>query len=385
MTLYEIALKNLIRRKGKAAFVLAGLVIGVATVVAVISYVNATAEDINNKLERYGANILIFPNTDNLTLSYGGMTLGGVSFERQEIKQDDLAGIHNIKNAGNIAAVGPMVFGAVKTGNRSVLMAGVDFNVVRTLKPWWKIVGDTPGIRQIMLGNHTAHVLGIKSGDTIEINGRPMQVSGVLTPTGSQDDQLIFASLGTAQNILEKQGVVSMVEIAALCNACPVEEMVRQISEVLPGARVMAIQKVVKGRMDTLGQIKRFSFGIAAVVVLVGGMMVLVTLMGSIRERCREIGIFRAIGFRKRHIMRIIFIETGILSLFAGVFGYTTGILGTRLGIRLFGEDRTISVPTDPDLAVAAVGLAVFVGLIASAYPAFMAARMDPNDALKAI
>ena len=77
MNLNAISIKNLLRRKGKAAFVLAGLVIGVSTVVGILSYVEAMTNDINHKLEKYGANILIVPKTENLALSYGGLSLGG--------------------------------------------------------------------------------------------------------------------------------------------------------------------------------------------------------------------------------------------------------------------------------------------------------------------
>ena len=93
MTLKSIALRNLLRRKGKAAFVLTGLLIGVGTAVGLISLVNAMSNDINEKLEKFGANILIVPRTENLTLNYGGMSLGGVSFEIEEIRQEELARI----------------------------------------------------------------------------------------------------------------------------------------------------------------------------------------------------------------------------------------------------------------------------------------------------
>ena len=79
MNLNDISIKNLLRRKGKAAFVLAGLVIGVSTVVGIISYIEAMTNDINHKLEKFGANILVVPKTENLALSYGGLSLGGVS------------------------------------------------------------------------------------------------------------------------------------------------------------------------------------------------------------------------------------------------------------------------------------------------------------------
>ncbi len=71
MTLKEISIRNLIRRKGKAAFVLTGLVIGVTTVVASVSFVEAMTSDINHKLEKYGANILIVPKTENRNLPIG--------------------------------------------------------------------------------------------------------------------------------------------------------------------------------------------------------------------------------------------------------------------------------------------------------------------------
>jgi putative ABC transport system permease protein len=385
MTLKEIALKNLMRRKGKAAFILAGLVIGVATVVTIISFANAMTNDINHKLEKYGANILIVPKTDNLTLTYGGLSLGGVSFEMQEIRQSELANIDTIKNASNIAAVGPLVLGGIQVEANRVLLAGIDFKAARILKPWWKVKGEIPDEQSILLGAEAARILGLDRGATIIINNRKLKVSGVLEPTGSQDDQLVFARLETAQTLLSKEGKLSMVEVAALCNACPIEEMVRQISEVLPTAKVMAIQQVVKGRMETLAQFRKFSYGISAVVILIGGLVVLVTLMGSVRERTGEIGIFRAIGFRRSHVMRIVFLEAGIVSGLAGMLGYLMGIGGTHIGLKLFSGSPSMAVPINSEMVIGSVFLAIVVGLVASAYPAFMAARLNPNEALRSL
>jgi putative ABC transport system permease protein len=161
--------------------------------------------------------------------------------------------------------------------------------------------------------------------------------------------------------------------------------MVQQLSGALPNAKVMAIQQVVKGRMETIAQFKKFSYSISAVVVMIGGLVVLVTLMGSVRERTEEIGIFRAIGFRRSDVMRIVFLEAAIVSSIAGLLGYGLGQGSTLFGMRLFFDNFSMNYVVDLPLAAASIIMAVLVGLAASAYPALMAARLDPNDALRSL
>ena len=388
MTLRDIAVNNLRRRKMRAIFVLAGLLIGVTTVVTLLTLVNAMKNDINHKLEMYGANILIVPKTENLSLTYGGLSLGGVSFEMQEIREQELEKIRDIKNAANVAAVGPIVLGPVKVNDQRVLLAGVDFQMFQVLRPWWNVKGKIPEDDEVILGAEAARVLGITTAGKLAMNGREFTVSGVLEATGSQDDGLVFAPLTVAQSLLGKDGQISMAEVAALCSGCPIEEMVRQISEVLPGANVMGIQQVVKGRMETLNHFQKFSYGVSALVLFVGSLMVLVTMMGSVRERTTEIGIFRAMGFRRSHVMRIIFYEAGIIAGVAGILGYALGFTATRILIPFFTESHQghgVAVPFDPIMAGIAFVLAISIGFAASIYPALMASRLDPNEALRAL
>ncbi|MBA4394764.1 MAG: ABC transporter permease [Desulfobacca sp.] len=385
MTLWDIALKNLRRRKGKAFFVLIGLMIGITSMVTFVTLVETLTHDINAKMEKYGANILITPKTENLSLTYGGLSMGGLSFELQEILQKDLEKIKTIKNAANVAAIGPMVLGAVKIKDQRVLLAGMDFKVSHFLRPWWKIQGSKPEKEEVLVGAEAAKILGIRLGSLLEINGSRLMVQGLLEQTGSQDDQMIFASLPIAQKVLGKVGRISMAEVTALCSGCPIEEMVAQISGVLPGSSVMAIKQVVKGRMATLEHFQKLAYGLSALVVLVGGLVVLVTMMGSVRERTGEIGIFRAIGFRRSHVFRIVLLEAGILSTLAGALGYLAGIGATRIALPLFTESHHITLSFNPVIAGGALGLAIFLGLLASTYPAFLAARLDPNEALRAL
>ncbi|MGD9036894.1 MAG: FtsX-like permease family protein [Syntrophobacterales bacterium] len=385
MTLKDIVLRNLRRRKAKAGFVLAGLLIAVSTAVALLGLIEAMNRDIQKKLEEYGANILILPKTENLSLTYGGLSLGGVSFEMQEIRQADLVRVQAIKNAANVAAMGPMVLGALEVKERKVLLAGVDFQATKILKPWWKIGGTVPTDFGVLLGSEASRILALETGDHFKVNGSALQVSGILEPTGSQDDQLVFVRLDTAQSLLHKEGRVSMVEVAALCNACPIEDMVSQISRALPDTKVMAIQQVVQTRMETLDYFRKFSYGVTAVLVLVGSLVVLVTMMGSVRERTSEIGIFRAMGFRRSHVIKIILLEAGIISAMAGMLGYVVGFGSTKFALPFFTGSNDIGVMFDPILAAGAFAVAVIMGLASSVYPALLAAQIDPTDALRAL
>ncbi len=385
MRLTDISIKNLMRRKAKAGFIMAGLVVGIAAMVAVIGFVRTMTAEINHKMERFGANILILPKTEDLQLSYGGINLGGVSFDVEPIRQADLQRLGSIKNAANIAATGPTLLGVVEANDRRVLLAGIDLDSIQVLKPWWNLSGRRPVRDGLLAGSETARILNLSVGREITINGRPMPVMGILEATGSQDDHLLFAELSAAQRMLDKQGQISMVEVAALCNACPIDDMVSQIAGVLPDAKVMAIQQVVKGRMDTLHRFSAFSLGMSAVVILVGSLVVLTTMMSSVRERKEEIGIFRAMGFRRSHVMGIIFSEAAMIAGPAGIIGYLVGTGATYLAVHFFSGLEHVRMTLDPGLCGAAIVLAMVVGLLASVYPAVMAARLDPNTALRSL
>lgn len=385
MKLESIVLNNLRRRKSRMFFLVAGLLIGVATIVTLISLSNALTADVQHKMENYGANILITPQVDQLSLSYGGIVLGGVSVDSREIRQADLAKIETIPNSRNIAAVAPKVLGTVEVGSERVMLMGVEIDKEFHLKKWWTVDGaPVTTDEQIVAGRAAADTLKLKIGDELKIKGDVFIVSGILQKTGSQDDHLLIASLPVVQELLGKQGTVSLVEVAALCADCPVTDMVNQISAVLPDVDVGAIQQVVKTRMHALDQFKTFSLAIAAVVILIGALVVFVTMMSSVNERTREIGIFRALGFRKSHIMRLILLESSLLSLVAGVFGFLVGMLATRMILPLMTEHQ-VALHWSPVLASLAVILALVVGCLASFYPALHASRLEPTEALRAL
>ncbi len=183
---------------------------------------------------------------------------------------------------------------------------------------------------------------------------------------------------------MNKEGRVSFVEVAALCADCPVDDMVNQISTVLPGVKVNAIQQVVKTRMHALGQFQTFGLAVSLIVLFVGSLVVFVTMMGSVNERCHEIGIFRALGFRKNHVVRLIITEAGIVSFVAGLAGFVGGTLAA-IGLLPFFIDASHAVQWNFALGGIALLGAILLGIIAATYPALHASKLDPADALRTL
>jgi putative ABC transport system permease protein len=237
----------------------------------------------------------------------------------------------------------------------------------------------------LLVGAAVAQHLKLSEGQTVDIRGRSFQVRGILEETGSQDDALIFADLNRVQQVLGKPGGLSLIEVAAFCNTCPIDEMVKQIGAVLPDAKVTAVKQAVESRLETVRHFKRFSLGISAVVLLIGSLIVFTTMMASVNERTREIGIFRAIGFRQGHIVRIILLEALIVGFLAGVIGYLAGVGVSRFTLPFFLPGQGIVVRWDAVMALGATAVSVVLGLLASIYPALRAARLDPAKSLRAI
>ncbi len=385
MRLTDISLNDLRRRKSKMAFLVVGLLVGVATVVTLVSITQAMHADIQDKIDQFGANILITPKSDELSLSYGGVTVSNTSFDIKELHSNDAATIRTIDLRANLATVAPKLIGAVDTSAGKALLVGVVFTEELKIKKWWRIVGAEPATdTDILLGYRAAAKLGAMPGNSLQIGGKTLKVVGTLEETGGQEDSLIVSDLATAQAILDKPNAISLIEISALCKACPVEEIVKQIEGVLPNAKVTALSQAVRGRQQTVDQLTSFSVAVSAVVLLIGALVVLTTMMSSVNERTREIGIFRAIGFRRSHVARVILTEAFVVSLLGGVLGWLIGMLASQaLGPAV--AQLTVPVKWDPILAGGAVGLSIAVGMAASAYPAMRAANLDPAEALRFI
>ena len=416
MRVSTIALANLKRRKGKAAFLVIGISIGIGTAVALLSLSGSIKEEIGTQLDRFGANIVVVPQSNNLSLDYGGVAVSSVSFDVQQLKTEDASSVYDIPLRNRISLVSPKLLGAVRIENHDVLLAGVDFKNELTLKRWWHIVGRKPEAdADLLVGYEAARALGLVepaqatanendnhadahhdghiapthesfkiTRDHLTIAGREHTVAGIISPAGGPEDGMIFGQLAHVQQLLNKPDQLSLIEVSALCKDCPIGDIVAEISERLPHAKVSAIQQSVRARTETVERLTRFSAAVSAVVLGIGALMIFTTMMGSVIERTKEIGVLRAIGFRRTHIVKGLMIEVGLISVVGGLLGWAAGVLASFIALPYFAESAP-SFQLQPGLAVAAIGAGLLIGLASSLYPIVRASRLDPSEAVRYI
>ncbi len=411
MRISTIAFANLKRRKGKALFLIVGIAIGIGTAVALLSLSGSIKEEIGAQLDRFGANIVVVPQSNSLTLDYGGVSVSGVSYDTHQLTSEDAKNIYDIPYRNRLSVVAPKLLGEVEAEGEQVLFVGVDFKNELALKRWWRITGQEPSSDQdLLVGYEAARALSVIEStatgqvqivedggshhpsedtfqfklvrDSLRIAGQEHRIAGVINQTGGPEDKMIFGSLAHVQAILGRPGQLSVVEVSALCKDCPVEDIVAQISEKLPHAKVSAIQQSVKARAETVERLTRFSAVVSAVVLAIGALMIFTTMMGSVIERTKEIGVLRAIGFRKAHIFKGLMIEVATISLLGGVAGWAAGIGASYLALPYFSETG-VAVQVNYLLALFAILVALAVGIVSSIYPAIRASRLDPSEAVR--
>jgi putative ABC transport system permease protein len=387
MKLIDIAFNNLKRKKGRTFFLVSGLALGIGAAVALTSVGEAMNREVMHTLDEFGANILVIPATEDLPLSYGGMTVSAINTGGRSLTDEDVQRIRTIKNNENISTVAPKLLVVSEVKNTKVMVAGVRFPAEFKLKKWWRVAsGMKPEETGDMLaGKGAAAKLGLAPGDTVDLAGARFHLTGILADTGSQDDNLLFADLGRVQKHFRKGNAVSLIELSALCTGCPIEEMVAQVGGVLPGARAVAVKETVELKMQAMHYFHRFSLGISVLLLIVAGMIIFFAMTASVKERVQEIGLFRAVGFRTGHIIRVLLIEAFAVSLLAGLSGYVVGIISPRFIAPYLMSAYNLTFTFDPVIAAESIMASIVVGISASIYPALRAGRLDPIEALRTL
>jgi putative ABC transport system permease protein len=164
----------------------------------------------------------------------------------------------------------------------------------------------------------------------------------------------------------------------------PIEEISAQIATTaIPTARVSALLKAVEGRRILIDQFHLFSAVLSALMIIVGCLIVLSSTLASVRDRRGEIGIFRAIGYRRKHVFSIILLENLALAFMGGLTGILIATLRPILAQAVAGVSDALR-PGAVDLAIA-LGASIMVVLLASLYPAWQASRLSPTLAMRPV
>ncbi len=383
MELRHIAFGNLRRRKGKAALITLGLAVAVAAFVLVLSLILSLRSTMDDKLARYGSNLVVTPPRSEVDLSYGGVRVAGAGSGKVRYLDDsDVEAIQGLAEPERLTAVIPVSLRLVDVEGRSLLAMGTDLAASARVKLWWRLEGTLPAAPdQVLLGLNVRNELGLDTGDEIVIDGHVFAVSAVLWETGGEEDSLVIMDRAALDALTGVTGEINLIEVTASSTAA-VDSLARDLRLALPEAEVSSVKSSIEFNNQADSALADFGLAVTFLIVLISGLVVTITMLNAVQERQKEIGIFRAVGYKQRHIAILVLLESAMLSSSAAVLGVAAGLGAASLAPRLV-EDSEIGFTFDPLSVLAGVLAAFLIGFLASIYPAWRAARMDPATALK--
>jgi putative ABC transport system permease protein len=238
---------------------------------------------------------------------------------------------------------------------------------------------------EALVGSVLKSSLNLSIGSTIQIGNSDVVVKGILDETGSSDDYTVFLPLHSAQSLFKLEGEVSEIDVGALCNTCPVETIAQQIMDAVPGSKAMPVKQAVETRMKAVEQTASFSLLLASIILVVGVAGIMNTMLASVHERVREIGVFMSLGADNFHLYKMFLSESIIMGLIGGLMGTVIGLLSSILLGPLI-----INIPISPAelplyVIPLSIGLSVSASVSASLYPTWRACKIDPVKALKTV
>jgi len=382
--LRDIALNNLRRRKLKVFLIVLGLAFGVTTVVTLMTITGAMRASLESQFDNLGAKVIVKPKGDKVSFSYGSVVIAsGVAYDVKELTTEALSKIENF-HKDSVSVIAPKLLGNTTVEGTSTMLVGIDFEQELKLEPYWSVQGKVPQAEnELLIGAKVAEVFNLTEGSKLVLFNRDFTVSGVLEKTANEEDGLVFMQLPVLQKLINKPQGLTFIEIMVTDSQTEqVDSVVKDLKEKLPDANVTPIKEAVEGRKQLVDRFTSFSIVISVVVTLIGALIILSTMISSVNERTREIGIFRAIGFRQSHIVKIIMTEAALISLLGGILGYVIGIsLAAYVGPLV--TNIALNISWNPITMLMFIFTALAIGLLASIHPALKASRLEPTEALR--
>ncbi|MEO8571908.1 MAG: ABC transporter permease [Chloroflexota bacterium] len=388
--LLRLSLSRLRTSRVRAALTMLGVIIGVASVVALVGVGQGTTANITSRLAGLGTNLLTVSPTG------GGNTTATLTLA-------DSNGIAKLPTIGGVApeiSTKLTVAAGSKTTSTTVLGTTPAYPTVRAYEVWQGSfltqASLDQDLRVAVLGATTATDLGLGAGDIgsqISVGGLPFRVIGILQPKGgtgfqNPDDQ-VLVPITVVQKYFVGGDTVRTIGVS-VANASEMTAASVAITTLLRDRHALAptatadfnlfnqtqLLAAASSISDTLTLLLG---GIASISLVVGGIGIMNIMLVSVRERTREIGIRKAIGARGRDILAQFLVEALTLSLLGGLIGIVVGLLASAGIGQLAGWGFHFNLTT----IAAAVVFSLAVGVVFGVWPARQAARLDPISALR--
>lgn len=390
-----------IRANGlRSVLTMLGIIIGVAAVIAMVAIGEGTSSSVASQINGLGSNLLI--------VSPGQATQGRVSLGAGSLNTLTMADAEAIAENDSVAGVAPSVNGRAQivwgSNNYSSSLEGTtaDFLQVRNAEvAQGRFFSNFEVTRQFnvavvgteVVSNLFKNATTNPIGQIVQINRVPFTIIGVLKSQGSSgmtnNDDRILIPITTAMSRLTGGKNVGTIYVSA-ASSDVMDKAQQDIRQTLRAKHNLRPQKEddfrITSQSDILSTAQEVSSsmtallsGIAAISLIVGGIGVMNIMLVSVTERTREIGIRKAIGAKRRDILRQFLIEAVTLSLIGGILGIAFGV-GAGLLISKLGSLST-SISLTPILY--AFLTSSLVGVIFGVYPARKAAQLKPIDALR--
>jgi putative ABC transport system permease protein len=390
LELVRLALSRLRTARVRAALTMLGVVIGVASVVALVSVGQGTTSQITSRLSGLGTNLL--------TISATGRN--GASTTLTLDDADAIGQIPTIAAVAPEAQTSAVVAAGRTTTSTTIVGTSAAYASVRAYDVWQgTFLTDTAvasSLRVAVLGATVADALSLDAtaiGTQVSIGGLPFEVIGILQPKGGsgfQDpDNQVLVPIGTVQKYFVGSNQVRTIGVS-VASADAIQSARDSITELLRvrhGISATATDdfsifdqaQLLDAATSISGTLTLLLGGIASISLLVGGIGIMNIMLVSVRERTREIGIRKALGAKARDILSQFLIEALTLSLIGGLIGITIGLAVSALIGRVAGWGFSI----DPGTMAIATLFSLVVGVVFGVWPARQAARLDPIAALR--
>lgn len=399
--LFKIAIRALVRNKLRAFLTMLGIIIGVASVIAMLAIGEGSKASITEEMSGMGTNmVMIMPNMQRR----GGVSLGSSS--SMALKYSDVTAIRN--EAASVGSVSPEVRanGQVIYGNQNtqttVYGVSEEYLSIRKLIVNTGRIFNSQEIRSMakvcLLGQTVADNLfgeGVDPvGLTIRIKNLPFQIIGTLedkgeSGMGQDQDDLILAPYTTVQRRLAAIDYINGIYASAVSENRSaaaieeIEEILRRTHKIKESEendfRIMSQSELIE-TVSTVTDIMTILLGaIAGISLLVGGIGIMNIMFVSVTERTREIGLRMSIGGRSKDILRQFLVESIILSILGGIFGIIFGYLIARGAGSLMDMEPVVQTQA----VILAFIVCFVIGVFFGWYPARKAANLNPIDALR--